>query len=88
METADAAGLYDDPRHPYTRALLSAVLTPDPNVERAKTRTLLTGDLPSPLDSRAQLTFLKSKRIDDPDAVQYRPQLMEVAPGHFVAEFD
>jgi peptide/nickel transport system ATP-binding protein len=88
VETADAAGLYGDPRHPYTRALLSAVPTPDPEVERAKTRTLLTGDLPSPLDSRAQLTFLKSKRIDDPNAVQYRPRLMEVVPGHFVAEFD
>ncbi len=49
---------------------------------------LLTGDLPSPLDSRAQLTFLKSKRIDDPNAVQYRPKLIEVAPGHLVAEHD
>jgi oligopeptide/dipeptide ABC transporter ATP-binding protein len=88
VESADAASLYDDPRHPYTRALLSAVPTPDPEVERARTRTLLTGDLPSPLDSRAQLSFLKSKRIDDPNAVQYRPRLIEVSPGHFVAEHD
>jgi peptide/nickel transport system ATP-binding protein len=88
VESADAGTLYDDPRHPYTRALLSAVPTPDPEVERARTRVLLTGDLPSPLDSRAQLTFLKSKRIDDPDAMQYRPQLIEVSPGHLVAEFD
>jgi oligopeptide/dipeptide ABC transporter ATP-binding protein len=88
VESADAATLYDDPRHPYTRALLSAVPTPDPEVERARTRVLLTGDLPSPLDSRAQLTFLKSKRIDDPNAIQYRPQLIEVSPGHLVAEFD
>jgi hypothetical protein len=48
----------------------------------------LPADLPSPLDSRAQLSFLKSKMIDDPDAVQYRPLLLEVAPGHFVAEHD
>ncbi|HZQ41539.1 MAG TPA: oligopeptide/dipeptide ABC transporter ATP-binding protein, partial [Rhizomicrobium sp.] len=88
VEAADAPALYGDPRHPYTRALLSAVPTPDPVAERAKTRALLTGDLPSPLDSRAQLAFLKSKRIDDPDAVQYRPRLVEVAPGHLVAEFD
>jgi peptide/nickel transport system ATP-binding protein len=88
VESADAATLYDDPRHPYTRALLSAVPTPDPEVERSRTRVLLTGDLPSPLDSRAQLTFLKSKRIDDPDAVQYRPKLIEVSPGHLVAEHD
>ncbi len=88
VESADVGTLYNDPRHPYTRALLSAVPTPDPDVERARTRTLLTGDLPSPLDTRAQLTFLKSKRIDDPNAVQYRPRLIEVAPGHLVAEHD
>lgn len=88
VEMADAAQIYDDPRHPYTRALLSAVPTPDPVAERGRKRMLLAGDLPSPLDSRAQLTFLKSRRIDDPDAVQYRPRLIEVSPGHLVAEFD
>jgi len=88
VEMADAGALYADPRHPYTRALLSAVPTPDPRAERAKTRVLLTGDMPSPLDRRAQLTFLKSKRIEDPEAEQYRPQLIEVVPGHFVAEHD
>ncbi|MBN9571674.1 MAG: hypothetical protein J0H30_11680, partial [Alphaproteobacteria bacterium] len=39
-------------------------------------------------DTRAQLAFLKSKLIDDPQAEQYRPKLIEVAPGHFVAEHD
>jgi oligopeptide/dipeptide ABC transporter ATP-binding protein len=88
VEMADAGALYDDPRHPYTRALLSAVPEPDPKAERLKKRVLLTGDLPSPLDRRAGLTFLKSKRIDDPDAEQYRPKLLEVTPNHFVAEHD
>jgi peptide/nickel transport system ATP-binding protein len=88
VETAGSEVLYADPRHPYTRALLSAVPLPDPKHERGRQRALLTGDLPSPLDSRAALTFLKSRRIDDPDAVQYRPQLNEVAPGHWVAEHD
>jgi oligopeptide/dipeptide ABC transporter ATP-binding protein len=88
VEMADAASLYGDPRHPYTRALLSAVPTPDPKAERAKKRVLLSGDLPSPLDRRAQLAFLKSKRNDDPDAEQYRPKLLEVTPGHLVAEHD
>ena len=88
VETAAAADLYRNPRHPYTRALLSAVPTPDPKQERARKRTLLSGDLPSPLDSRAPLAFLKSRRIDDPQAEQYRPKLIEVEPGHLVAEHD
>jgi oligopeptide/dipeptide ABC transporter ATP-binding protein len=88
VELADRNAIYDDPRHPYTKALIAAVPIPDPKAERAKTHPNLMGDLPSPLDSRAQLSFLKSKAIDDPDAEQYRPQLIEVAPGHFVAEHD
>ncbi len=84
VELAGGESLYRKPRHPYTRALLSAVLTPDPKAERARTRTLLTGDTPSPLDPKAQLRFLKSKLADE----SYRPRLVEEAPGHFVAEHD
>ncbi|MGA9795965.1 MAG: ABC transporter ATP-binding protein [Rhizomicrobium sp.] len=88
VELADRNTIYENPSHPYTRALISAVPIPDPRIERAKARVPLSPDLPSPLDSRAQLTFLRSRMIDDPDAEQYRPQLLEVAPGHFVAEHD
>ncbi|HWA31115.1 MAG TPA: oligopeptide/dipeptide ABC transporter ATP-binding protein, partial [Rhizomicrobium sp.] len=88
VELADRNSIYEDPRHPYTRALIAAVPVPDPKAERTKSHTALLGDLPSPLDSRAQLNFLKSKMIDDPDAVQYRPKLVEVATGHYVAEHD
>ena len=48
----------------------------------------LNPELPSPIDTRAALTYLASKRIDDPDAVQYVPRLLEVGPGHLVAEHD
>ncbi|MGV6801714.1 MAG: ABC transporter ATP-binding protein [bacterium] len=88
VELAGRDTIYEDARHPYTRALISAVPVPDPKIERAKPRVKLEGDLPSPLDSRAGLRFMKSKMIDDPDAEQYRPQLIEVSPGHFVAEYD
>ncbi len=88
VEFADRDTIYKDARHPYTKALISAVPIPDPKLERAKNRVKLSGDLPSPLDTRAQLNFLKSKLVDDPDAEQYRPRLLEVGPGHLVAEFD
>ncbi|MBL8542634.1 MAG: ABC transporter ATP-binding protein [Hyphomonadaceae bacterium] len=77
-----------DPRHPYTKALLAAAPTPDPEIARSKPRVRLVGDLPSPLDTRAALRFLKSRLIDNPDVVQYRPRWQEIAPGHFVAEHD
>jgi len=88
VELADREAIYENPRHPYTRALISAVPLPDPKLERAKPRAKLQGDLPSPLDTRASLTFLKSKLVDDPDAEQYVPMLIEVERGHFVAEHD
>ena len=88
VELADRNSIYEDPRHPYTRALIAAVPVPDPKAERGKSHVTLAGDLPSPLDSRAQLSFLKSKMIDNPDAEQYRPRLIEVATGHYVAEHD
>jgi peptide/nickel transport system ATP-binding protein len=88
VEMADRDAIYADPRHPYTRALISAVPIPDPVAERARERVKLAGDLPSPLDTRAPLRFLKSKVVDDPDAEQHRPALEEVSPGHWVAEHD
>ncbi|MGE3142446.1 MAG: dipeptide ABC transporter ATP-binding protein [Hyphomonadaceae bacterium] len=88
VEYGPAETILRDPRHPYTKALLAAAPTPDPILARARERVRLVGDLPSPLDSRAGLRFLKSRLIDDPDAVQYRPAWIEAAPGHFVAEHD
>ncbi|MFO1186479.1 MAG: hypothetical protein U1E87_02915 [Alphaproteobacteria bacterium] len=65
-----------------------AAPVPDPEFERRREKVKLEGELPSPLDTRSQLQFLKSKLVDDPDAEQYVPRLVEVAPGHFVAEHD
>ncbi|MEZ5997140.1 MAG: dipeptide ABC transporter ATP-binding protein [Hyphomonas sp.] len=88
VELAGRNAIYTDARHPYTKALIAAVPNADPKSERTRERLKLTGDLPSPLDSRAALRFLKSKLTDDAEAEQYRPQLIEVTPGHFVAEHD
>ena len=88
VEIADRNEIYEAPRHPYTKALISAVPNPDPRQERTRDIARLYGDLPSPLDRRATMRFLKSRVIDDPDAEQYKPQLVEVSPGHLVAEHD
>ena len=86
VEMASRDELFANPHHPYTRALLAAVPSPDPVAERSRARVKLVGDLPSPLDPRASLRFMKSRLTDS--APYYRPQLLEVAPGHWVAEHD
>ncbi len=88
VELASREAIYAQARHPYTKALISAVPRADPDSEKSRERIKLSGDLPSPMDSRAALRFLKSKCIDDPQAEQYQPRLIEVAPGHLVAEHD
>jgi peptide/nickel transport system ATP-binding protein len=88
VELAGRDAIYTDARHPYTQALIAAVPNADPKSERTRERVHLTGDLPSPLDSRAALRFLKSRVIDDPEADQYQARLVEVTPGHWVAEHD
>ncbi len=86
VELADRDALFDDPRHPYTRSLISAVPVPDPAVERRRRRIRLPGELPSALDPLARLRFLPSRlRAGQTD---YVPRLTEVASGHFVAEHD
>ncbi|HEY3599140.1 MAG TPA: oligopeptide/dipeptide ABC transporter ATP-binding protein, partial [Paraburkholderia sp.] len=57
MEFGAKESVYGEPLHPYTRALLSAVPTPDPAVERARERLLLRGEIPSPLDPPSGCVF-------------------------------
>ena len=88
VETATREQLYRTPQHPYTRALLSAAPIPDPAIERTRRRVKLAGEPPSPMDPRAALRFLPSRLPLDANAPFAAPDLREVAPGHFVAEFD
>ncbi|MDR5838802.1 oligopeptide/dipeptide ABC transporter ATP-binding protein [Caballeronia sp. LZ034LL] len=57
MELASKHALYETPRHPYTRALLSAVPVPDPAIQRARTVEILSGDIPSPIDPPSGCVF-------------------------------
>jgi len=57
MEIADRNDIYDNPRHPYTQALISAAPIPDPDKERNKERMLIEGDLPSPMDPPSGCVF-------------------------------
>jgi oligopeptide/dipeptide ABC transporter ATP-binding protein len=88
MELADRERLYAHPQHPYTKALLSAAPIPDPARERSRVRLKLPGEPPSPLDPRSALRFLPSRLPVDASMPVVPPALMEVAPGHLVAEFD
>jgi oligopeptide/dipeptide ABC transporter ATP-binding protein len=83
MEIAPATALYNSPAHPYTRALLSAVPIPRPGHKRS--RVLLAGDIPSPINPPSGCVF----RTRCPQAVaecaRVVPDLREVAPGQFSA---
>ena len=88
VEQAGQAQLYAGARHPYTRALLSAAPIPDPAVERGRPRLKLAGEPPSPMDPLAAFRFAPSLLRLAPGAPVIPPALVEVAPGHLVAEFD
>ena len=83
MESAPARSLYTAPRHPYTRALLSAAPVPDPTVRRE--RILLQGDIPSPISPPSGCVFRTRCPHAVPDCAAVVPPLREVAPGHVKA---
>ena len=84
VELADSETIYRNPRHAYTKALLSAVPIADPKVKRNK--ILLEGDVPSPIDPPAGSAFghrLKHPRYEETIGMDL--SLREIAPGHWVA---
>ena len=85
VELAPAGALYTDHRHPYTQALLSAIPIPDPDVEAARRRVILTGDIPSPISLGQGCPFAGRCPQARPMCREQRPELRDVAPGHLAA---
>ena len=85
MELSDWKTLYSEPYHPYTQSLLSAVPVPDPDIQHTRKRIILPGDPPSPINPPSGCLFHTRCPIAQEICSQQRPELREVAPGHFCA---
>ncbi len=85
VEVCGSRELYKNPIHPYTRALLSSIPIPDPNLTRKNKRIILKGDVPSPIDPPVGCRFASRCPIMTARCKQEDPQLREMAPGHVVS---
>lgn len=85
MEVCDSNRLYENPLHPYTQALLSAIPIADPKVTRQNQRIILEGDVQSPINPPACCRFATRCRFCKDICREQVPELREMEPGHFVA---
>lgn len=85
VELAETSALFDNPKHPYTQALHSAVPVPDPEVEASRSRVILEGDIPSPADPPPGCPFNTRCPRAEERCVTEEPEWRESAGGHWVA---
>jgi oligopeptide/dipeptide ABC transporter ATP-binding protein len=85
IEIANSKELYENPLHPYTKALLSAVPVPNPVIERKRMRIVLKGEVPSPATPPSGCHFHPRCNTATADCETEKPQLKDVGDGHMVA---
>ncbi|CUP66237.1 peptide ABC transporter ATP-binding protein [Clostridium baratii] len=85
VEKGPSDEVYLNPKHPYTKALLSAVPIPDPDLAKSNKRIVLEGDIPSPIDPKPGCRFKGRCKYAKEICENVDPEFKEVEPGHFVA---
>jgi len=85
VELAECDELYDDPIHPYTRALLAAVPIPDPTIEAARAHEVVKGEVPSPINPPSGCVFHPRCALATDRCSKEIPEFREIKPGHWVA---
>ena len=85
VELADSEELFNNPVHPYTKAWLSAIPIPEPEIEKNRRRIMLEGTLPSPINLGNECKFASRCPYCADRCKSAQPPLKEIKPGHFVA---
>lgn len=85
VEVANSTELYQNPVHPYTKALLSAIPVADPVIEKGRKRILLEGDVPSPINTKQGCKFAGRCKSVLPICKEEAPKFKEIVKGHHAA---
>ncbi|APQ76190.1 oligopeptide ABC transporter ATP-binding protein OppF [Clostridium botulinum] len=85
VELSNSQELYENPLHPYTKALLSAIPVPDPKLGRDRERIMLHGEVPSPINPKPGCKFAARCKYAKETCKKEKPKLKEIENDHFVA---